>query len=91
MRLGTHLQPEFGRVVGEGLRMACYQFVIARRRLRAPLAGLLQSTDIVEDAGKRCRVIGIVEEIVSGRSRTSAASVSPKAASTSARWPSAGA
>ena len=37
----AHLEPEFRRVVGEGLEMPRDQFVVARRRPVAPLTGLL--------------------------------------------------
>jgi hypothetical protein len=67
MRVATHLKPEFRRVVGEGRRMACDQLVVAPRRLGAPFGGLIESANLVQDAGERCRVIGIVG---GGRQRT---------------------
>ena len=45
MRVGAHLEPEFRRVVGEGLEMPRDQFVVARRRPVAPLTGLRHTAD----------------------------------------------
>ena len=60
MRVGTRLQPELRRVVGEGLGMPREEFVVARCRPGAPLTGLLHTADLAQDAGKLCRVIGVV-------------------------------
>ena len=54
------VEPEFGRVIGEGFRVACHQLVVARGCLVAPLGGLLCPTGVAEDTRERCRVIGVV-------------------------------
>ena len=51
MRVGTRLQPELRRVVGEGLGMTREEFVVARCRPGAPLTGLLHTADLAQDAG----------------------------------------
>jgi len=56
----AYLEPEFRRVVGEGLEMPRDQFIVARRRLVAPLTGLRHTANLTQDAGELSRVIGIV-------------------------------
>jgi hypothetical protein len=56
----AYLEPEFRRVVGEGLVMPRDQFVGARRRLVAPHTGLRRTANLTQDAGELSRVIGIV-------------------------------
>ena len=56
----AYLEPEFRRVVGEGLEMPRDQFVVARRRVVAPLTGLRHTANLTQDAGELSRVIGIV-------------------------------
>jgi hypothetical protein len=54
----THGEPEFGRVIDEGLWMAHYQLVVAGRRVHAPLLGLQGLPGIAEDACEAGRVLG---------------------------------
>jgi hypothetical protein len=50
IRVGTRLQPELRRVVGESLGMTREEFVVARCRPGAPLTGLLHTADLAQDA-----------------------------------------
>ncbi len=56
----AYVEPEFRRMVGKGFKMPRDQFVVACRRLVAPLAGLSHTANVIQDAGELCRVIGIV-------------------------------
>ena len=56
----AYLEPEFRRVVGEGLEMPRDEFVVARRRLFAPRTGLCHTANLTQDAGELSRIIGIV-------------------------------
>ena len=48
----AYLEPEFRRVVGEGIEMPRDQFVVARRRLVAPPTGLRHTANLTQDAGE---------------------------------------
>lgn len=60
IRVGTGLQPELRRVIGEGLGMPREEFVVPGCRLGAPLAGLRDTAGLAQDTGKLCRVIEVV-------------------------------
>lgn len=52
MRVGTGLQPELRRVVGEGLGMPHEEFVVSGCRPGAPLAGLRDTAALAQDAAE---------------------------------------
>ena len=83
-------EPEFRGMIGERLRVTREQFVIAGFRLATPGLRLLGLTGVAQDAGELRRVIGIVGCERQRPKRAMAAAVSPRAASSSARWPCAG-
>lgn len=60
MRVGTRVEQELRRVVGEGLGMSRDQFVVARCRPGTPLTSLFHAADLAQYPGELCRVIGVV-------------------------------
>ena len=47
-------------MIGEGLRVACYELVVARRRAAAPVRGLEGLAGVGEHAGEGGCVLGVV-------------------------------
>ena len=60
VRIGTRSKPEFGGMIGEGLRAPCEQLVIACRGEPAPVPGFAGIADVPENARELRGVIGIV-------------------------------